>query len=689
MRGAGVLATLFRHEVRMVLRDRRTILIAVVAPLVLFPLLLFVSNQVERSESERIEAQTYRWAATGPEAEYAAQLVARALSQGEAAPSFEQVTTSNADSLLNAEELHVVVAGLDRATAEALQLERGDTLPSDTLPTADVPLIEVRYRARSDFSRAARDTLSARLEALRDAERDSLYQTAGLAIDPERMWPVDADNIASAQRESGALLGLALTPLLLFLMLSGGSIVAADTISGEKERGTLETLLTSAAERSQIVRAKQLAIVALGLAVALINVLNIGLYLVVGVFDLPEDFAVSIGVPELLLTLALFVPLAVLVSSSLLLLSGVSKSYKEYQIYFFPLFLVYLAPALASVLPGMDLRSAIAFVPVAGIGVGVRELMLGEIDLLFLGLAFASTATAAAVVTRYTERALSTERLISANDFDEADLTGGPALYPRHALRWFMGIWVVFFVANLWGVGSLWIGWQVAINVVTVMFGGSLIILRRYRIKAREFYNLRMPHPAAWLAVLIGVPGGLYLGVGIAELVNTWVFPISDEVMREFGESLVGEQDLALWQLVLFITIIPGIFEELAFRGALLHGLKRRLRPLPLILAVGLIFGFFHVSLFRILPTAWLGMVLTAVTLLTGSIYPAMLWHALNNALAIVPTYLGWVEGSVTPPIGLYAIAAVLLAVSFAILWKVRTPLPGLRRSEPPSQASR
>jgi ABC-type Na+ efflux pump permease subunit/membrane protease YdiL (CAAX protease family) len=677
----GVLGTLFRHEVRMVLRDRRTLLIAVAAPLLLFPILTFVSSRVNRAEEARIEAQVYRWAVTGSRADWAADLTQRALDQelGESSLEFERIETERADSLLEAEELHVVVAGLEAEEWRHLQDSRGDTLDADDGAAATAPVLELRYRARSDFSRTAEDSLAQRLRQLREFDQVELYRTAGLAVDPDDVWPLEEENVASIERESSAVLGLALTPLLLFLMLSGGSIVAADTISGEKERGTLETLLTSAAGRQQIVRAKQLAIVALGLGVALINVANLSLYLVFGVFDLPEGFAVSIGVPELLLTLVLFVPLAVLVSSTLLWLSGVSKSYREYQIYFFPIFLIFLAPALASLLPGMDLRSAIAFVPIAGIGVGVRELMLGEIDLLFLALAFASTSAAAWIVSRRTEQALSTERLVTANDLDEADLVGGPALYPRHVLRWFLGMWVVFFIANVWGVGSLWIGWQVLINVVLIMFGGSLFIGRRYRIDPREMFNLRPPHWAVWLAVLIGVPSALYLGVGLSGLVNRFVFPISEEVLRDFGDSLIGEQDLALWQIVLFITIAPGIFEELTFRGALLHGLKRRLRPVPLVLAVGLIFGFFHVSLFRILPTAWLGMVLTAVTLMSGSIYPAMVWHTLNNALAIVPAWLGWVSADSTLPLWAYAVCAVGLGLSFRILWMVRRPVPNVR----------
>ncbi len=677
------LATLLRYELRMLMRDTRTLLIAVVAPLVLFPGLLLVSRAVERSEEERIEATAYRWAATGDLEEWARETTQTALETIEDV-TFEEVVTSAADSLLEAGELHLVVAGLSTDAWQTLE-NREDTTPPVT------PILELRHQARSDFSRAALNALEPQLQAVAEQQRADRLRTAGLAIDPEGLWPVEAENVASAEREGGALLGLALTPLLLFLMLSGGSIVAADTISGEKERGTLETLLTSAARRTEIVRAKQLAIVAVGLAVALINVANLLVYLVFGVFELPENFAVAIGIGDALLLLLLFVPLAVLVSSSLLLLSGISKSYREYQIYFFPLFLVFLVPTLASVLPGMQLRSAIALVPIAGIGVAVREIMVGKVDLLFVALAFGSTALTALLVTRRTEAALSTERLISPSDLDEADLLGGPALFPKHVLRWFLGLWVLFFVVALWLGDSVGIRGQVVINLVGIFFGGSLVMMRRYRMDPRELLNLRAPRPGVWPAVLIGAPSALVVGAGVAQLVNTWLFPVPPEMLEAFGDTLTGGDEISTLQLLLFISIMPGIFEELAFRGALLNGLKRRLRPVALCLAVGLIFGLFHVSLFRIAPTATLGIVLSAVTLITGSIYPAMVWHALNNAIAILPAQMGWISADYIPPTWAYALAVGGLALAFGLLWRARSPLPGLRsmRAMGPNETSR
>jgi membrane protease YdiL (CAAX protease family) len=86
----------------------------------------------------------------------------------------------------------------------------------------------------------------------------------------------------------------------------------------------------------------------------------------------------------------------------------------------------------------------------------------------------------------------------------------------------------------------------------------------------------------------------------------------------------------------------------------------------------GAIFGFFHVDLFRILPTAFLGVVLGAIVLISGSIFPAMLWHTLNNSVALVPAYFGVTIEYL--PLWSFGLGLLGLALAFWILWRNRLP---------------
>jgi len=693
-RDHGVLATLFLYEMKRLLRDTRMILIAVVAPLVLFPFIIFVMRSVERSEERRLTETVYQYAVVGDEAQWGRDIVSAALAlevndpdTSRAPVHFEEQQVSDSDALLNSAEIHLVVEALSPESYQMIRAAEANA-DADTTRTDDdgaaleLPTLRLRYRGQSDFSQNASDRLGSRIVDLRSQLRDSVYTARGFSVAPAQIAMVETENTASAEKEAGALLGLALTPFLLLLMLTGGSIMAVDAISGEKERGSLETLLTTAAARSDIVTAKLLGIVAVGIAVAVVNILNLLVYVVLGVVDLPETFAVALSALDLVLLLLLFLPLTVLISSALLLLSGYAKSYKEYQIYFFPLFLVFLVPSLAGMLPGMDLRSAIAFAPIAGIGVAVREIMVGEYDWLFLLIAFSSTGAAASWAARLTERTLSTERLISQSDLDEADLVGGPALFPRHVLRWFAVMWVVYLMISLWFGEDLGIRGQIVVNLVFIFFGGSLLMIRRYGLDPRAAFALRPVHPLVWLAVVIGAPAGYIVGIGLAGLVNTYVFPVPQNVLEAFGDTLLGDE-MPLWQLLLFLTIIPGILEELAFRGVLLHGLRKVFGPVGICLVVGAIFGIFHVSLFRLVPTAYLGVIFAAVVLLTGSIFPVMLWHFANNAIGLVPAYMGWVTEETAVPWWGYALGLVGMIIALGMIWSVRSPYPDMRKKRP------
>jgi sodium transport system permease protein len=643
------------------------IFIALVLPLMVFPALILILRSVDERESQRLREAVYRYALASDAQDLATRVdealeLTPAQADGDPAPvRFERVRTTAPDSLLQAGGLEIVV---DWPSEEPAEAESDGEAPEP----ADIAL---RYRAESDLSRAGASALAARLVDLGAAERDSAFQAAGSPNLPELLLQIEIRNVATPEREGGAALGLALTPFVLLLLLTGGSIAAVDTLSGERERGTLETLLTTGLRRREIVRAKLLAIAALGLVVVATNAANLLLYLGMGVLELPDELALALAPVDALLVVVLLLPLTVLVASALLLLSGRVDGYKDFQIVFFPVLLAFVALAVAGALPGMELQSAIALVPVAGIGVAVREVLVGTRTWIFLFLAWSSTAGAAWLTLQSAEHALSAERLLGGSGTTEAEVRGGPELFPRRVLWWFAGTWSLFFTASLWLGEALGVRGQAVVNLVVIFGGATWLMVRRYRLNPVRALYLRAPSVRSWVAAIVGAPAGYVVGVGMAAFLDRYVIPMPDSMMEAFQNVLLPES-VSLWQLLFFLAVLPAVFEELAFRGVLLHGLRQRLGPVAACLAVGAIFGVFHVSLFRIAPTAFLGVVLAAVVIRSGSIYPAVLWHFLNNAVAVVPTRLGWVDASSRIPGWLYITATVALALSLLLVGEPR-----------------
>ncbi|MDE2849250.1 MAG: ABC transporter permease subunit [Acidobacteriota bacterium] len=621
------------NDLRQLARNPRVLVFAVALPLVLWPLMWFLTSLTTERRQERIEGRTYTYAVADDTAGVAADDGARAWLEralgvvgddGRAdgteatdgpAVRFERIEApDDVAAALDEERLHVHVAW---------EAGSGEDLPA--------PRIVLSHRADLDASDSAEGFLRRALERTRTEVREQRLADAGFDSPPEDLLPLERIETASEEQTSGLLLGRLLTAIIVMMMLAGGSIVATDALAGEKERGTLETLLTTAASRVEIVTAKNLSILAVAFATSVLNIVNIVVWMQLDLIAPPAGLTLVIPVGAGLLLLLLYAPAAVLLSSSLLLVSGRSKTYKEAQLLFAPVMLVAMAVAAIPVLPGVELRSAIVLLPIANLGVAAREILTGQYDWPLLAAAWAVTGGAAALLARASLRTLSAEKLITASELDAADLAGGPALFPRRVGRWFAVLWALLLVWQL-NIGG-GIDSRLLITINLSVFGvAAWLMIVRYRLPIRETLSLRAPAPGAWLGVLIGAPAGLVLADGVVRLASL-AMPIPEAWIEAMAENMGA--GLPLWQMLIFFSLMPGIFEEIAFRGVLLHGLRNRLTTLQLVLVAGIAFGFFHVDLFRIPPTSLLGILLVVTVIRSGSIFPAMAWHALHNALAL------------------------------------------------------
>jgi sodium transport system permease protein len=686
---APIVFTLFRTELRMLLRDRRVLLTSLVLPMLITPLLMLGSKtSIERRE-KALREMTYRYAVTGPEAASVRELVritsARVDSKSKTNKARFQFAAERSDDATNAlakGSIHFILEGLGsggyRATngtnaAVAAEQPNIDEEEEET-PAAGAWTVRVVFRGDRDDSGTGASQMREALWETRRLQRAALLKSRGLPVKPSELAVIDSKDLASKRQVAGVALGRGLTLILMLFILTGGAVVAIDSIAGEKERGTLETLLTTAASRVEILTAKHLGVLAIALLITLLQSANLLVYVGFKLLPLPENLAAAVTPGTVILLFFMYLPVAALVASVLLLISGYAKSYKEAQMYFMPALLLGLVPAIVPFLPGISLRSVVALLPVANVAVAVKDILTGSYDWPMIALAWLVTAGATVWITRAGARFLLTERLITASDRDVVEATGGLPLFERHVWRWFALLWGVLLIVSGY-TEKLDIRLQLIVNLVILFFGAVLLMLRRYHLDPRAALSLRPPRPMVWLGVLFAAPGGFITALGVFQLAN-YFLPAPTSVIEAFGEGVLPKS-IPFWQLLVFMTVLPGVFEELTFRGMLLHGLHRRLRPAALVLVVGVVFGIYHVALFRFVPTACLGMMFAAVTLLTGSIYPAMLWHALSNALGLLAYKLQVPETGLDPIC--YVAAGGMLAVAFWIFWRNRTPYPALK----------
>ncbi len=130
----------------------------------------------------------------------------------------------------------------------------------------------------------------------------------------------------------------------------------------------------------------------MSLFITFVQIANILVYLTFEAIELPEGLRLEATPGAVATLLLLFVPVAALVAAVLLLISAYARSYKEAQLYFFPVYVLTAVPALAPVLPGLSLRSAIAVVPIANVSLAAREVLTGTYDWPMIVLSIAFTA---------------------------------------------------------------------------------------------------------------------------------------------------------------------------------------------------------------------------------------------------------------------------------------------------------
>jgi len=375
----------FKKELIDTLRDRRTIIAMVIMPLLLFPLLFFAATWIVKSQSEEAAQKTLTVTVLrGEQAPGFADRLA-------AAPGIDVERDVPEDSV----QAFVRSGRLDAAFAFAPDFdERVQNLGAGGL--------ELVYKS-GDNSRI----LLRRLRQVTDAFEQEMLETRFAQLDVSleatqtlRLQQVD---VATTKEQIAQTVGGFLPYIFIIFCFAGGMYPAIDLGAGEKERGTLEALLTTPASRLQILIGKFSVIVLAGVLSAVIAIASI-----VGTLQLMEDIPqalvetaydiISPGVVAVLLSL--LVPLTIFFAAVQLSLSFYAKSFKEAQSIINPLTIAVIFPAFIGILPGIELNAWTAVIPVLNVSLATEAVIAGTLSTGLLLLIFASLITlgAAALV---------------------------------------------------------------------------------------------------------------------------------------------------------------------------------------------------------------------------------------------------------------------------------------------------
>ncbi|KGJ98727.1 ABC transporter permease [Thalassotalea sp. ND16A] len=209
--------------------------------------------------------------------------------------------------------------------------------------------------------------------------------------------PVDIEQFDTAdERESfGEKIGGLIPYILIPLCLTGAMYPAIDLGAGEKERGTIETLLLTPISRFSLVIGKFLCITTTAVMTALITIFSMVFWsFIVGqLLDVKvvSEILGSVGILDYGLIVLLLIPVSAIFAATLLAISIYASSYKEAQNYMGPLSILVIFPVIVGMTPGVSLNLTWSLVPIANVSLAIKELLKGTIDYSLLIPIFAST----------------------------------------------------------------------------------------------------------------------------------------------------------------------------------------------------------------------------------------------------------------------------------------------------------
>jgi len=383
LRNIGIV---YRKELMDSLRDRRTVVSMVAVPLILMPLLTIgvgavLVNQVGHAMEEVPTVM---------------------ILGGQDSP----IVTAEIEHL---NEVKIVPASPDYADKISnKQIRAAVAIPPgfDAKLAAGQPMTVKIYMYEGEMkSGFGADRLQKFFRDLRDKTVQENLKAQQLPESLIRPFDIRQENVAPAEKVGGAVLGGIVPYFVILLCLTGAMYPAMDLTAGEKERGTIETILCSPISRTHLVLGKFLMVLTASIATAVLSLaamadsFSVGKKLLLGVAHGAVDSAMQITISGKGIASIFFVvfPLAVFFSAALLAISLFAKSFKEAQSYLSPLMIVAVLPAVAALLPGVELTTAMSLVPVLNVSLVSKEIITGTYHWTFIALIFASSSVYAAI----------------------------------------------------------------------------------------------------------------------------------------------------------------------------------------------------------------------------------------------------------------------------------------------------
>lgn len=660
---------LLKKELLDVFRDKKAIIMMVLVPILLYPLIFFGSMAVMTMIQSNMEEGEYKVAIVASDdgalksavekhnenAKVEAQEKAETESTDQGNSSEDSVSQGNSASTSAngiATDVLTLVDAPSGDYQEALQNEELDAYVTSSKDSSGKTVYEVYYVSSITNSSYAAGIVRDVVDELSREESKEKIQAAGLDADVI-MNPVvcESEDLASSEQSAGSILGMILPFLLVLSLLMGTMYPAIDVTAGEKERGTLETLLTLPVSNREIIFSKFFTVAIIGIISALLNIVSIafmGTYMIRLMGDAVESMGISFAgidigkfIPAIIFMVLAILAFSLFISAVTMCITSLAKSYKEANNYITPLMLVVMLTGYIGFIPNIELTHTMALVPVANICLMIKNLLLFKVEYKLVAVVLVSNVLYAIVAVLILSRIYDSENVL----FDEGKFSlklferrsnmkkGG---VPTTGDAWFMVVFVMFAYLYLGSVLEMKYGFGGIFGIQMIIFVLPLLYVLYTKRSILQTYSFRKTKFMNFVAALFMGCGAMLIGIILTSFVSM-LFPTEAKMVSSgLMNELMSDNELLTFAVV---ALTPAVCEEMLFRGFLFSAFRGRYKIVVSVLLTAVIFGVYHMSIVRFFTTALLGAALAVIVYYSDSIFPAMMMHAINNGIAVLQMY--------------------------------------------------
>ncbi len=671
--------TLVRKEVLDILRDKKTLVMMVVVPVLLYPLIII---GMSLAFSYVMQSQESKEHTVGYPVEYQEMVdELQKLYTTEEQDSGESGNAENRENAVDKED----AADKESADADARgELARLTFVPAKageeekvkeaTNAWMDVSRAEngiwhvtVQYESSDETSSYAGDALAELLEAYSDQLLAENLRAEGL--DEEFLHPVvcEEEDLTPASESFGMDIGGSIGMILIITILMGAVYPAIDATAGEKERGTLETLLTLPVTNFQMILSKYISVALFACVTAVLSLLSLGGSVAFLMFGLsPElagqmgDFSLESLLRQLPLLVVTLIVTALLVTALCMCFCVFARSFKEANNYVTPVLLVVMFGSMSGMIPSVRLDYRTALIPIVNVSLMVKQIIAQQFDVGLVGTTILVNFGYSVVTIWILARMYNSEDILFSDGFRGMKLFQKRSQIRRGTVPGTGDLAISVAVLLLL---YLYVGMAVTVRstfaglLVTqlIILAVPLLVTWYMKSDVRILFRLRKPSVRACAGGVL-----LYLGTYLLGLFCSMaLMHFLPESTQNLESSFEGILTQSLPVLLLVMALMPAVGEEILFRGFLFGGLREhfagraRRTALPVAAAEdrscracagivwaavisALVFAAFHMSLLKFPATFLLGFGFAFIVWKGGSIYVTMALHFLNNALSAV-----------------------------------------------------